>query len=40
MEKIFDRITIDDELCGGKPTIWGMRISVQNVLDWSFCLTK
>ncbi len=36
MEQIFDRITIDDELCGGKPTIRGMRITVQTVLEFLF----
>lgn len=36
MEYIFDRITIDDELCNGKPTIRGMRITVQTVLEFLF----
>jgi uncharacterized protein (DUF433 family) len=34
MEYIFDRITIDDEICNGRPTIRGTRISVQTVLDF------
>ncbi|MBL7793428.1 MAG: DUF433 domain-containing protein [Saprospiraceae bacterium] len=33
---MFDRITIDDELCNGKPTIRGMRITVQTVLEFLF----
>jgi len=36
MNYIFDRITIDDELCNGKPTIRGMRITVQTVLEFLF----
>ena len=34
MEYIFDRITIDDEICNGRPTIRGTRISVQTILDF------
>jgi uncharacterized protein (DUF433 family) len=34
MEYIFDLITIDDEICNGRPTIRGTRISVQSVLDF------
>ena len=34
MEYIADRITIDDNLCNGKPTIRGKRITVQTVLDF------
>ncbi len=29
----FTRITIDPEICGGKPTIRGMRIRASDVLD-------
>lgn len=36
MEYIFDRITIDDELCNGKPIIRGMRITVQTILEFLF----
>ena len=36
MEYIFERITVDDELCNGKPTIRGMRITVQTVLEFLF----
>lgn len=34
MEYITDRITIDDTICNGRPTIRGTRISVQTVLDF------
>ena len=34
MEYIFDRITIDDTICNGRPTIRGTRISVQTILDF------
>lgn len=33
MEKPFDRITVDPEVCGGKPCIRGMRFPVHQVLD-------
>ena len=36
MEYIFERITIDDELCGGKPTIRGLRITAQTILEFLF----
>lgn len=29
-----DRITVDPALCNGKPTIRGMRITVQTVLEY------
>lgn len=29
-----DRITIDPEICNGKPTVTGTRISVHTVLDF------
>lgn len=34
MNTVLKRITIDDELCGGKPTIRGLRITVQTVLEF------
>jgi len=34
MEYIIDRITIDPDLCNGKPTIRGKRITVQTVLEF------
>ena len=34
MENIADRITIDDKICNGKPTIRGKRISVQTILEF------
>ena len=34
MEYIAERITIDDNICNGRPTIRGTRISVQTILDY------
>ncbi|MBC6612288.1 DUF433 domain-containing protein [Hymenobacter sp. BT507] len=34
MQYIHDRITIDPDLCNGKPTIRGMRLTVQTVLEF------
>ena len=34
MAKLLDRITIDDKVCNGKPTIRGKRISVQTILEF------
>jgi len=34
MEYLFDRITIDGNLCNGKPTIRGKRITVQTILEF------
>lgn len=34
MEYLTERITIDEGLCNGKPTIRGMRITVQTVLEF------
>jgi uncharacterized protein (DUF433 family) len=34
MEYITERITIDDTLCNGKPTIRGKRITVQTILEF------
>jgi len=34
MEYITDRITIDANICNGKPTIRGSRITVQTILDF------
>ena len=34
MEYISDRITIDDKICNGKPTIRGKRITVQTILEF------
>ncbi len=34
MEFVSEIITIDDKICGGKPTIRGKRITVQTVLEF------
>ena len=34
MKYIFDRITVDDDVCNGKPTIRGKRITVQTILEF------
>ena len=34
MKYLTERITIDADLCGGRPTIRGMRITVQTVLEY------
>lgn len=34
MQYISDRITIDENICGGKPTIRGKRITVQTILEF------
>lgn len=31
---LLDRITIDDEVCNGRPTIRGHRLTVQTVLEF------
>ncbi len=31
---IHDRITVDPDLCGGRPTIRGKRLTVQTVLEF------
>ncbi len=34
MEYIFERIVIDPQICNGKPTIRGSRITVQSILEF------
>ncbi len=34
MEYIAERITLDPDLCNGKPTIRGKRITVQTILEF------
>ncbi|MFN8254634.1 MAG: DUF433 domain-containing protein [Bacteroidales bacterium] len=34
MEPLLKRITIDPEICNGKPTIRGKRITVQTILEF------
>jgi uncharacterized protein (DUF433 family) len=34
MEYIANRITIDDNLCNGKPTIRGTRLTVNTILEF------
>ena len=31
---LFDRITIDDGICNGKPTIKNLRITVETIIDF------
>ncbi len=33
MENLINRITIDSEICHGKPTIRGLRYPVENMLE-------
>jgi uncharacterized protein (DUF433 family) len=34
MKKLTTRITTDDKICNGKPTIRGKRITVQTILEY------
>ncbi|MBC7570421.1 MAG: DUF433 domain-containing protein [Spirosoma sp.] len=34
MQNLLDRITIDDEVCNGRPIIRGYRLTVQTVLEF------
>jgi uncharacterized protein (DUF433 family) len=34
MENLLDRITINPDICNGKPTIRGMRLTVKTILDF------
>lgn len=34
MKYLTERITTDPDLCGGRPTIRGMRITVQTILEY------
>ena len=33
MATILDRITVDPEVCGGRPCIRGLRVRVKDILD-------
>ena len=37
---LLNRITINDELCNGQPTIRGYRLTVQTVLEFIFAGTS
>lgn len=34
MNDLLSRITVDPQICHGKPVIRGMRYPVENVLEW------
>ncbi len=34
MENLLDRISVNPEICNGKPIIRGMRITVSSILDF------
>lgn len=34
MSELIDRITLDPEICNGKPTIRGMRITVKTIMEY------
>ena len=34
MDLLIDRITVDNNVCNGKPTIRGKRIAVQTILEF------
>ncbi len=34
MAKQIDRITIDPDVCNGKPVVRGLRITVESILDY------
>jgi uncharacterized protein (DUF433 family) len=34
MDLLLDRITVDNNVCNGKPTIRGKRITVQTILEF------
>jgi uncharacterized protein (DUF433 family) len=34
MDLLIDRITVDNSICNGKPTIRGKRITVQTILEF------
>jgi uncharacterized protein (DUF433 family) len=31
---VFDRITVDPEICHGKPCVRGLRYPVESILEW------
>jgi uncharacterized protein (DUF433 family) len=36
MYQLNKRVTVDENICNGKPTIRGMRITVQTILEFLF----
>jgi uncharacterized protein (DUF433 family) len=34
MDNLLNRITIDSQICNGKPAVRGMRITVKTILDF------
>ena len=37
---LIDRITINDKICNGKPTIRGYRLTIQTILEFLFAGTS
>ena len=40
MSRLSERITVDDKICNGQPTIRGYRVTVQTLLEFIFAGTS